>query len=201
MPVADGTAKFSGRDYDFRESTLRREPTVRSEDFCRELHDESGESQPTETTDDAEARADFWSIQGDFIQELGTSRPVAGRLHCRFQHLRQVLRHENGNLLDVIHAVAQLLFPCFDTQGLQPRIRILESTDHRAIAVATIKLELRVLLDIRNTFVHIVTQTRLQHVDRALGHHALRYHAGFHRPVKTVGLVGCRVMVVCGHCG
>ena len=28
---------------------------------------ESGESQPTETADDAEARADFWSIQGDFI--------------------------------------------------------------------------------------------------------------------------------------
>ena len=25
------------------------------------------ESQPTETTDDAEARVDFWSIQGDFI--------------------------------------------------------------------------------------------------------------------------------------
>ena len=25
------------------------------------------ESQPTESTDDAEARADFWSIQGDFI--------------------------------------------------------------------------------------------------------------------------------------
>ena len=28
------------------------------------------ESQPTETTDDAEARADFWSIQGDFIYRL-----------------------------------------------------------------------------------------------------------------------------------
>ena len=26
-----------------------------------------GESQPTETTDDAEAHADFWSIQGDLI--------------------------------------------------------------------------------------------------------------------------------------
>ena len=26
-----------------------------------------GEPQPTETKDDAEARADFWSIQGDFI--------------------------------------------------------------------------------------------------------------------------------------
>ena len=42
--------------------------TVRSEDFSRELQSEPGESQPTdETEDDAEARADFWSIQGDFI--------------------------------------------------------------------------------------------------------------------------------------
>ena len=41
-------------------------PTERSEDFSRELHGESGESQPAEPTDDAEARADFWSIQGDF---------------------------------------------------------------------------------------------------------------------------------------
>ena len=38
-----------------------------SEDFSKELHDEPGESQPTETTDGAEARVDFWSIQGDFI--------------------------------------------------------------------------------------------------------------------------------------
>ena len=43
------------------------EPTVRSEDFSRELRDEPGESQPAKTTDDSEARADFWSIQGDFI--------------------------------------------------------------------------------------------------------------------------------------
>ena len=35
FPVADGTAKLSGRDYEFREPTLRREPTVRSEDFSR----------------------------------------------------------------------------------------------------------------------------------------------------------------------
>ena len=54
---------MSRRDYEFREA----EPTVRSEEFSRELHDEPGESQPTGTADDAEARADFWSIQGDFI--------------------------------------------------------------------------------------------------------------------------------------
>ena len=67
LPVADATAKLSGRDYEFREPTPRREPTVRSADFSRELQGEPGESQPTESTDDAEARKDFWSIQGDFI--------------------------------------------------------------------------------------------------------------------------------------
>ena len=67
FPVADGAAKLSGRDFEFREPTLRREPTVRSEDFSREPHGEPGESQPTESTDDAEARADLWSIQGNFI--------------------------------------------------------------------------------------------------------------------------------------
>ena len=29
------------------------------------IQGDRGESQPAETTDDAEARADFWSIQGD----------------------------------------------------------------------------------------------------------------------------------------
>ena len=56
------------RDNEFREPTLRREKTLRIEDLSGGLRDEPGEeSQPTETTDDAEARADFWSIQGDFI--------------------------------------------------------------------------------------------------------------------------------------
>ena len=67
FPVAGGTAKLSGRDIDFRESTLRQEQTVRSEDLSGELEGEPGESQPTESTDDAEARANCWSIQGDFI--------------------------------------------------------------------------------------------------------------------------------------
>ena len=40
---------------------------MRSEDLSGEIQGESGESQPVEPTDDAEARADFWSIQGDFI--------------------------------------------------------------------------------------------------------------------------------------
>ena len=67
FPVADCTAKLSVRDYDFRESTLRWGQTVRSEDVSGELQSEPGESQSRESTDDAEARADFWSIQGDFI--------------------------------------------------------------------------------------------------------------------------------------
>ena len=64
------------RDYEFRESTARREPTVRSEDFSRELHDEPGESQPTESTDDAEVQAHFWSIQGDFLYRHHTEPRV-----------------------------------------------------------------------------------------------------------------------------
>ena len=65
--IADGTAKLSGRDYEFREATLGRERTVRSVDLSGELQGEPGERQPTESEDDAEACADFWSIQGDFI--------------------------------------------------------------------------------------------------------------------------------------
>ena len=67
FPVADGTAKLPGRDHEFREPTVRREQTVRSEDFSEQLQGEPGESQPTESRDDAEARADFLSIQGDVI--------------------------------------------------------------------------------------------------------------------------------------
>ena len=48
FPFADGTAKLLGRDYEFRESSPRREPTVRCEDFSREFHNESGQSRPTE---------------------------------------------------------------------------------------------------------------------------------------------------------
>ena len=44
LPFADGTAKLSGRDYELRECTPRREPTVVSEEFSRELHDEQGVS-------------------------------------------------------------------------------------------------------------------------------------------------------------
>ena len=40
---------------------------VRRENLRGKFQDEPEESQPTEPTDDAEARADFWSIQDDFI--------------------------------------------------------------------------------------------------------------------------------------
>ena len=59
--------KLSGRDHELREPTPRREQTVRSEDFSGELQGEPKGSQPTEPKDDADACADFWSIQGDFI--------------------------------------------------------------------------------------------------------------------------------------
>ena len=35
FPVSGGTAKLSGRDYEFRKPTLRRESTAKSEDFTR----------------------------------------------------------------------------------------------------------------------------------------------------------------------
>ena len=52
------------QNYEFREPTLWREQTVRSEDLSRELQGESGESQTVHTKDDGEAPADVWSIQG-----------------------------------------------------------------------------------------------------------------------------------------
>ena len=67
FPVADGTAKLSGRDHEFRQPTLRRQQTVRSEDLSGELQGEQGEPQRTASKYDAEARAAFWSIQGDLI--------------------------------------------------------------------------------------------------------------------------------------
>ena len=65
--VADGTAKLSGGDHEFREPTLRREQPVWSEDLSGELQGEPECPQPTESTDDAEVRNDFWSMEGDFI--------------------------------------------------------------------------------------------------------------------------------------
>ena len=79
--LADGTAKLSGRDYEIREPTLKRERTVRSEDCSGDLRGEPEGFQPTETKDDAEAWKDFWSIQGDFIQRHHIEPRV--QLHVR----------------------------------------------------------------------------------------------------------------------
>ena len=54
-------------DYEFRVPTPKRQQPARSEDLSGEFQDELGVSRPAEPTDDAEARADFWSVQGDFI--------------------------------------------------------------------------------------------------------------------------------------
>ena len=67
FPVAEGTAKLSRGDHEFREPTPRPEQPVRSEVLSGELQGEPEEPQPTESKDDAEARKDFWCIQGDFI--------------------------------------------------------------------------------------------------------------------------------------
>ena len=59
---------MSGRACGVRESTLRREQPVGSEDLRGELQGNSGKSQPAdEIKDDAEARNDPWSTEGDFI--------------------------------------------------------------------------------------------------------------------------------------
>ena len=65
--LADGTAKLSGRDHEFREPTLKWKQTVRIEDPSGELRGDQEGPQPTESQDDAEERKDFLSIQGDFI--------------------------------------------------------------------------------------------------------------------------------------
>ena len=59
FPTADGTAKLSGRDYEFRVPTQRRDQLARSENLSGEIQCESEEFQPTESTDDAEAWSEF----------------------------------------------------------------------------------------------------------------------------------------------
>ena len=66
FPVALGSAKLSGRDYEFQEPTLRRESTVRRETLSGESRGDREEFQPEDSKDDAEIRNDFWSIQMKF---------------------------------------------------------------------------------------------------------------------------------------
>ena len=90
FPSADGAAKLSERDQEFREPTVRQHRLVWSEDLSGELQGESEGFHATETNskiiseppgigkplrgaesnaqqDGADALNDFWSIRGDFI--------------------------------------------------------------------------------------------------------------------------------------
>ena len=67
FPVTGGTAKLSGRDHEFREPTPRRKQLEGSEDLSGELQGEPGNFSTDRSKSDAEARRDFWSIQGDLI--------------------------------------------------------------------------------------------------------------------------------------
>ena len=60
FPAADGAAKLSGRDQEFREPTPRREQLVGRENLSGESQGDWEGFQPTETKDDAEAWEDFW---------------------------------------------------------------------------------------------------------------------------------------------
>ena len=79
FPVADGTARLSGRDHEFREPTQRRERTVRSENLSGELQGESGESQPAQFTDDVEARAQWTSSSTLFAESRNI--PFSTEMH------------------------------------------------------------------------------------------------------------------------
>ena len=59
--VADGSAKLSGRNCEFQEPTLRRETTVRRENFSGESHGDREEFQPDEKEDDAGIHKDSWA--------------------------------------------------------------------------------------------------------------------------------------------
>ena len=83
LQVPDGTIKLSGRDHQFREPTPRRELPEGSEDLSGELQGEPEGPQPTESKDDAEARRDFWSIEGDFIYRHHIEPRVQVCVVCR----------------------------------------------------------------------------------------------------------------------
>ena len=57
----------------FENPTLWQYEPVASEDLCDELGRNSDGSQPAETKEDAEARNDFWSTEGDLLH-LSSSR-------------------------------------------------------------------------------------------------------------------------------
>ena len=88
FPVADGSAKLSGRDDEFQEPTLRRESTVKRENLNGASHGDREEFQPEETKDDegitkdfrahAEARKEFHSSSSYWTERfnLRTERRI-----------------------------------------------------------------------------------------------------------------------------
>ena len=64
FPVADGSAKLTGRGYELQEPTLRRESTVKRENLSAESHGDREEFRPEETKDDAGIHKDFGSHSG-----------------------------------------------------------------------------------------------------------------------------------------
>ena len=97
----------SEETFEFREFTLRRKQTVRSEDLSGELQGESEEPRPTESKDDAAARRVFWSFQGEFIFRHHDEPGV--QLHVpREETFRTPLRYidvmrSTHTVLDVVH--------------------------------------------------------------------------------------------------
>ena len=86
--VADGTAKLSGRDYEFPGThsetwTNRRGARVSEENFSA-----NRKSLNRQKWDDAEGRADFWSIQGDFIYRRH-NEPRVGSAHTDLDVMQQ----------------------------------------------------------------------------------------------------------------
>ena len=61
FPVADGSAKLTGRDYELQETTLRREFTEKRENLSGESHVARLKSfRLGETKDDDGINEDFW---------------------------------------------------------------------------------------------------------------------------------------------
>ena len=85
FPVADGSAKLSGRDYEFQEATLRRESTVKRDNLSGERQGDREECQPEEFDED---------IQGNFI-------------HCHHFDPRVQLtcQEKNHSLFDKIYII------------------------------------------------------------------------------------------------
>ena len=80
FPFAGGTVKISGGDQDLRTSTLIRDSPDRGEEQDN-LRGESEGSSSTPRQDsswyDGEAKDDFWSISGDFIQIFGLFQEIS----------------------------------------------------------------------------------------------------------------------------